>query len=282
MSNLGATPDLRGLDKTDVGVEAAKLNAGEPWFISEVAGLQFYDYDSRDELTGERVRPEMGDRLHLVRAPENEHDANAIEIWWRNSVRLGHLPRYKAAQVAPLIDAGAAARAYVYDPGDGEAWSLTVLVVGAAAETCWARYIEHVAWQSIGPTEAEEKRAERLKRRAERAVDYNEAKRGARLRQAVETLFKAPFDPDLPAVGERVPTSRLTGAMHCCDKTVVRIAATVGVTITRYRYSDDWVTVTPELVGALRAWARAPRGRIEIGHVYIPRIHSERRPDYAL
>ncbi|ACS39114.1 HIRAN domain-containing protein [Methylorubrum extorquens] len=281
MSDLDATPDLRGLDKTDVAVEAACLARGEPWFISEVAGLQFYDYDSRDELTGERVRPEMGDRLHLVRAPENEHDSNAIEIWWRNSVRLGHVPRYTAAQVAPLIDAGAAARAYVYDPGDGEAWSLSVLVVGAAAEPCWARYIEHVAWQSLGPTEADKKRALRLERRSERAVDFNEARRGARLRQAVETLFRAPFDPDLPAIGDTVRTGRLTQAMHCSDKTIARIAAGVGIMVRRYRYHQDQVTVTPELAAALRAWAQAPRGSIRVDRVNIPRLYAERRRDHA-
>ena len=232
-------------------------------------------------MTGEPVIPQPGDRLHLVREPANPHDGNAIQVWWRNSHMLGHLPRYVASEIAPLLDAGVAARAYVAEPGDGEAWSLRALVVGPAAEPHWAQCIQHIAWQALGPTEAEDKRARRLKHRAERAVDFNEARRGARLRQAVEVLFKAPFEPDLPAVGERVATWRLTQAMHCCDKTVVRIAATVGVTITRYRHSCDWVTVTPELVEALRAWARAPRGRIEIGHVYIPRIHSERRPDYA-
>jgi hypothetical protein len=48
---------LPGLDGTDVAVEAAALAAGEPWFSSEVAGLQFYAYGTTDEMTGEPVIP---------------------------------------------------------------------------------------------------------------------------------------------------------------------------------------------------------------------------------
>lgn len=43
------------------------------------------------------------------------------------------MPRDTAAELAPLMDAGAACRAYVLDPGDGEAWSLRALLVGPAA-----------------------------------------------------------------------------------------------------------------------------------------------------
>ncbi|MEE7462215.1 hypothetical protein MFUR16E_13430 [Methylobacterium fujisawaense] len=120
-------------------VEAPALLAAEPWFASEIAGLQFYDYGKLDELTGERVLPLPGDRLHLVREPANPHNENAVQVWWRNSHMLGHLPRYTALRIAPLLDAGAAARAYVHHPGDGEAWSLRALVVGPAAETIHGR-----------------------------------------------------------------------------------------------------------------------------------------------
>ena len=76
-----AVPDLRGYEDTDLGVEIPALNRGEPWFVSQVAGLQFYAYGRRDDLTGERIMPRLGDRLHLVRDPSNEHDAHAVQVW---------------------------------------------------------------------------------------------------------------------------------------------------------------------------------------------------------
>jgi len=274
--SLDGLLDLSGLQGTEAASETERLAAGEPWFATEVAGLQFYAYGSTDELTGERIIPQPGDRLHLVREPANPHYSNAIEVWWRNAHMLGHLPRYAAYHVAPLLDAGAAARAYVAQPGDGEAWTLEALIVGPAASEIHESNIRHIAHLALGPSEREQKRAKRLERRASRAVEFNAARREARLRQAVETLFRAPFEPDLPAVGETVSTGRLMDALQCCDKTIVRIAATVGITVTRYRDTYDWVTVTPELVEALRAWAKAPRGRIDVGYVYIPRVYAER------
>jgi hypothetical protein len=80
-----AVPDLRGYEDTDVAVEVPALNTGAPWFGSEVAGLQFNAYGRCDDLTGERIMPRLGDRLHLVRDPENPHDANAVGVWWRNA-----------------------------------------------------------------------------------------------------------------------------------------------------------------------------------------------------
>jgi hypothetical protein len=45
--------------------------------------------------------------------------AAGIQVWWRNSHMLGHLPRYVASEIAPLLDAGVAARAYVGRPAAG-------------------------------------------------------------------------------------------------------------------------------------------------------------------
>lgn len=124
---------LHALDLTPLDLELERLRAGEPWCTVAVAGLQFYRYGEWDEVLDRPVIPEAGDRLALMRRPENPADPHAVEIWWRDGHQFGHVPRDTAAELAPLMDAGAACRAYVLDPGDGEAWSLRALLVGPAA-----------------------------------------------------------------------------------------------------------------------------------------------------
>ncbi|MCJ2035594.1 HIRAN domain-containing protein [Methylobacterium sp. J-068] len=266
-----AVPDLSGLLDAPVGIEAAVLAKGEPWFSSEIAGLQFYRYDARDEMTGTRLRPQPGDRLHIVRDPENEYDGNACQIWWRNEHMLGHLPRYAAAQVAPLLDAGAAARVYVVDPGDGEAWSLRALVVGAAATPLYERHIEHVVRDAL-EAPARPKRERRLQRRAERFTHILQAHRRRRLADAAETLMAVGFEPALPAIGSRIDLSDLAGDLACSDSTVVRIGKKAGVVISRYDY---YAELTQAFADEIRAWARAPRSKLDRASVYVPRIQAE-------
>jgi len=127
---MSELPDFAALANTDAAVEASRIEAGEPWCVCVIAGLQYYRYARHDELLG-RVMPQPGDRLNLVRAPENPHDKNAVEVWWRNQHMLGHLPWFVAIRVAPLIDAGQPLRGYVYHPGNGQAWSLRAFLVGA-------------------------------------------------------------------------------------------------------------------------------------------------------
>ena len=99
------------------------------WAITSIAGLQFYDYDDADELIG-RIRPAHGDRVQLVRRPDNRYDHNAVEIWWRDArFMLGHLPRREAAELAPLLDAGANVRGYIWTGGTGEAWTAEIVLV---------------------------------------------------------------------------------------------------------------------------------------------------------
>lgn len=120
------------LTGTPAAMEQDRVENGDPVASCGVAGLQYYSY-RRDDGLGGRVSPQVGDRLVLVREPDNRHDRNAIEVWWRNEHRLGHLPRDVAAYVAGLLDAGQALRAYVLHPGNGTTWSLRVLMVGEAA-----------------------------------------------------------------------------------------------------------------------------------------------------
>ena len=71
---------------------------------SPLAGFRHYDGGAvlRD------LKP--GDRLELVREPDNPHDANAVRVEWRG-VKLGYVPRRDNAAVARQLDRGAALEA---------------------------------------------------------------------------------------------------------------------------------------------------------------------------
>lgn len=155
--------DLGAYADTPLALETGLAEGREFWFAAPLAGMQFYDHGRKDGLGG-RVVPAPGDRLHLVRRPDNPADANAVEVWWKNEHMLGHLPRDTAADIAGPLDAGKAARAYVLRPGcEGETWSLEVLVVGAAAEgrhasrvRAWVKDQVREATMAIWPTRYEE------------------------------------------------------------------------------------------------------------------------------
>ena len=67
---------------------------------SPLAGYRHYD-------GGEVWRDlKPGDRLELVREPENPYDANAVRVEWRG-VKLGYVPRRDNAAVARQMDRGA-------------------------------------------------------------------------------------------------------------------------------------------------------------------------------
>jgi hypothetical protein len=66
---------------------------------SALAGLRHYD--------GPRAWPDMrvGDRLHLLREPDNPHDAKAVRVEWRGR-KLGYLPRVDNAAASRQLDSG--------------------------------------------------------------------------------------------------------------------------------------------------------------------------------
>lgn len=134
--------DLAAFTDSDLALEQ-ELD-GQFWAVTDVAGLQYYRYGRHDELVG-RIIPKAGDRLSLMRRPANPRDDNAVEVWWRNSFHLGHLPCGVAASVAPGMDGGQALRAYVLDGGNGEAWSMHILLVGPAAHELHGERLRHVA-----------------------------------------------------------------------------------------------------------------------------------------
>lgn len=66
---------------------------------SPLAGLQ---YHAALELWPDL---RIGDRLTLVREPENPHDVNAVRVEWRGRM-LGYLPRAENRAVAAEMDRG--------------------------------------------------------------------------------------------------------------------------------------------------------------------------------
>lgn len=66
---------------------------------SPLAGSQYYD------LAVLVPRMRVGDRLALIREPENRHDRNAIRVEWQGR-KLGYLPRAENRAVAEAMDTG--------------------------------------------------------------------------------------------------------------------------------------------------------------------------------
>lgn len=66
---------------------------------SPLAGFQYHH--------GKALWPEMkvGDRLDLIREPENKYDTRAIRVEWRGH-KLGYVPRRENADIARLMDNG--------------------------------------------------------------------------------------------------------------------------------------------------------------------------------
>lgn len=67
---------------------------------SPLAGFQFH----RGKVVWADLH--VGDRLNLVREPDNQHDSRAIRVEWRGQ-KLGYVPRRENADIARLMDNGA-------------------------------------------------------------------------------------------------------------------------------------------------------------------------------
>lgn len=66
---------------------------------SPLAGFQYH--------AGAAVWPQLqvGDRLQLIREPDNPHDARAVRVEWQGR-QLGYLPRAENEAVAAAMDRG--------------------------------------------------------------------------------------------------------------------------------------------------------------------------------
>ncbi|MCK4538822.1 MAG: HIRAN domain-containing protein [Candidatus Krumholzibacteria bacterium] len=63
--------------------------------FTEIAGMQYYEVD---------LGP--GEKTHLEREPDNQHDNNAIRIENKNFKQTGYVPRRISSWLAPLVDSG--------------------------------------------------------------------------------------------------------------------------------------------------------------------------------
>ena len=66
---------------------------------SPLAGSQFYDVAE----VWPQIR--LGDRLTLIREPENRHDRKAVRVEWQGR-QLGYVPRAENRAVARALDDG--------------------------------------------------------------------------------------------------------------------------------------------------------------------------------
>lgn len=260
-SVLDACPEM-----AVVRLERPRLDAGEPWCVTQLAGLQFYDYDVPG-LDDAPIRPQAGDRLGLTRRPDNRADRNAVEVWLRNEHMLGHLPRDLAAQVAPHLDRGASLRAYALGPGTGRAWSVRALLVGTPVVE------EHGAWLRTLANEAEWRlqrvegaAEERRRAKGEAFARHQEQVRLERLAQAVHAFERVPLDSALaPSVGETHAVDALADRLGMSGGRLRRLALGTGACLTGREWSrrarPPRVVITPALRAVLLAWCAAPISR---------------------
>ncbi|MEY2633554.1 MAG: hypothetical protein RIR00_2208 [Pseudomonadota bacterium] len=85
-----------------LGALAGGTPAGPVWMLlqtSPLAGSQYY------ALLEVLPQLKVGDRLDLVREPDNPHDRLAIRVEWRGR-KLGYLPRLENRELARAMDAG--------------------------------------------------------------------------------------------------------------------------------------------------------------------------------
>ena len=90
-----------------VSVAAPPAPAAEAVIVVQRSPLAgFRHHDGREIWRDMKV----GDRLQLVREPDNPYDANAVRVDWRGVI-LGYVPRRDNAAVARQMDRGAALEA---------------------------------------------------------------------------------------------------------------------------------------------------------------------------
>jgi len=82
--------------------QAGETGVGARLLVQEspLAGFQFHE--------GKRLWEDLrvGDRLDLIREPENSYDARAVRVEWQGN-KLGYVPRADNEAVARQLDRGA-------------------------------------------------------------------------------------------------------------------------------------------------------------------------------
>lgn len=80
---------------------------------TKIAGVSFYQ-DAVAQLS-------EGDHLELERAPDNDHDSNAIAVYAEGGKQIGYLSRAVARRLAPKMDRGWEASGSVLEKWGGTA-----------------------------------------------------------------------------------------------------------------------------------------------------------------
>ena len=102
---------MKELSKTNSGSLLQTLHADLQTpapYSSDVMLLQTFIAGTTHVAGLEELDPFLrpGDRLELVRIPDNPSDSNAIKIYTRDRVKLGYVPRKENHILARLMDAG--------------------------------------------------------------------------------------------------------------------------------------------------------------------------------
>ena len=106
LADIMAQSDFKG---TDLGCYAWP----EAYVDVAIARLQYHEAGDADECLG-RIAPKRGDRVDLIREPDNYYDSNAIKVMWRNGQhQLGYIPRQLAEHLAPIMDSGCIVTAFI-------------------------------------------------------------------------------------------------------------------------------------------------------------------------
>lgn len=92
-----------------LGLAAATVPAAEVRVLVQSSPLAGFRYYAGEDLW---MQMREGDRLTLVREPDNPHDAKAVRVEWRGQ-KLGYLPRRENAAVAGAMDGGEAVDARI-------------------------------------------------------------------------------------------------------------------------------------------------------------------------
>lgn len=95
-------PLIERLATLMLALTASLALAGDVRVLVQSSPLAGFQYHAGASLWHELRE---GDRLQLVREPDNSHDANAVRVEWRGQ-KLGYLPRAENRAVAAAMDNG--------------------------------------------------------------------------------------------------------------------------------------------------------------------------------
>ena len=71
------------------------------WGYSKVNGTTWREKEMGHPLPWDELKPGTG--LHMIREPNNEHDKNAIMLYYKKT-HIGYIPKDTAAKLAPIMD----------------------------------------------------------------------------------------------------------------------------------------------------------------------------------